>query len=287
MATIWKDVIVLNVVGGDTPVYFNDFFEAPTGAQSWAIDDMPGWDDTPDIDVQLSQVAGVDGEIMGDVQTARARHVIVSGYVKAPDRATSEILRDILVRDAFPRNKDMTLTRYEGVPKFLKVRRSGPIEITPPMPEVAQDPFKYSLDPVIATAGAAGLSTGGRTYPRTYPLTYTIVSGSADIDRAVVENIGTVASAPIIDLTGPLSKGGWRLSNETTGEDLFLDIGLATTDELDIDFATEVVRLNGFVVNPATGGDFWRVEPGINIIKLYASYDPGTTFTITNYSAWE
>jgi hypothetical protein len=103
----------------------------------------------------------------------------------------------------------------------------------------------------------------------------------------VLTNAGTASSAPTVSITGPLVRGGWRLVNDTTGEDLTMDVGLATGDIMEIDFSNELVYVNGFLVSPSIRGDFWRVVPGVNVIKLYADYDPASTFTISTYSAWE
>lgn len=288
MPTIFRDKVV---VGTTT---FNDAALRPAGAQSWGIDVLDGWKTSPDLDVTLNKISDVDGEVMGDFQSIRSRYLTVGGYVLAESRALSDGLEDVLA-NTFRRNADLILERYEPVPKFLRCRRVGPIEITSPMDNgwrftldlVAPDPFKYSVTPVGPfTAGVAGLSSGGRVYPRTYPLEYTTIS-SGGANLVTLVNAGTASTAPIISITGPLTRGGWRLSNETTGETLLMDIGLSATDTLDIDFALELVRLNGYVTSPTIKGDFWRVVPGVNIIKLYADYDPASSFTITIYSAWE
>lgn len=288
MPTIFRDKVV---VGGAT---FNDASLRPAGALYWGIDVLDGWKSSPDLDVTLNKISDVDGEIMGDFQSIGARYLTVAGYVLGESRAASDGLEDVLT-NAFRRNVDLILERYEPVPKFVRCRRAGPIVIDPPMDNgwrftvdlICPDPFKYSVTPVGPyTSGAAGLSSGGRTYPRTYPLVYTtVVSGSEN--RVVIVNAGTANATPVVSMTGPLVKGGWRLSNDTTGEDLSMDVGLALGDTLTVDFATELVYVNGFLVSPNITGDFWRIVPGTNNIKLYADYDPATTFTISTNSAWE
>lgn len=289
MPTIFQDKVV---IGGST---FNDLPSYPSGAQKWAIDVLDGWHRGPGLDFVLNKVSDVDGAILGGTQSAKEKYLTVGGYVLAPTRAQAEGLMDVLVGTAFPRNKDLTLIRYESVPKFMKVRRISPVEMTVPMNNgfrfivdlLAADPFKYSLAAVGPfSAGVAGLSSGGRVYPRVYPLVYTtVVSGSEN--RVVLTNAGTVSSPPTVTLTGPLVKGGWRLSNDTTGEDLGMDVALANGDTMLIDFEQELVYVNGFLVSPNILGDFWRVQPGVNVIKLYADYDPASTFTISTFSAWE
>ena len=288
MPTIFRDKVV---VGSTT---FNDALLRPTGAQYWGIDVLDGWKTSPDLDVTLNKISDVDGEILGDFQSTSARYLTVGGYVLAASRAESDGLEDVIA-NTFRRNTDLILERHEPVPKFVRCRRIGPIEITSPMDNgwrftvdlICPDPFKYSVTPVGPySSGAAGLSSGGRTYPRTYPLVYaTVVSGSEN--RVVISNAGTANATPTVTITGPLVRGGWRLSNDTTGEDLSMDVGLSVGDTLTIDFSNELVYVNGFLVGPSILGDFWRIVPGTNIIKLYADYDVSTTFTITTNSAWE
>lgn len=288
MPTIFRDKVTV-----DTTT-FNDLATRPDGAQQWAIDVLDGWKRGPAVEYTLNKVFGVDGEIIGDDTSVRARYLTVGGYVLASSRATSDNLEDLLA-NTFARGRDLTLVRYEPVPKFVTCRRVGPIEVTPPMDNgwrfavdlMCPNPFKYSLAPVGPfAAGVAGLSSGGRTYPRTYPLVYTTISSGSE-NRVVLTNAGTASSPPVITVTGPLVRGGWRLSNDTTGEDLSMDVGLATGDIMVIDFGLELVYVNGFLVSPSVLGDFWKVQPGVNVIKMYADYDPASTFTITTYSAWE
>ena len=288
MPTIFRDKVTVNATT------FNDAGTKPPDAQHWAIDVLDGWKVTPQLEYSVNKISDVDGEILSEVQSAKAKYLTVSGYVLAATREQSEMLEDLLV-NTFARNTELTLVRHEVVPKFVTCRRVGSIEISNPMENgwrftvdlMCPDPFKYSLVPIGPySAGVAGLSSGGRTYPRTYPLEYDTISSGSE-NRVVLTNAGTAASSPTVTMTGPLVKGGWRLSNETTGQDLSMDVALAVGDTMLIDFANELVYVNGFLVGPSVVGDFWRVVPGVNIIKLYADYDPASTFTITTYSAWE
>jgi phage-related protein len=111
------------------------------------------------------------------------------------------------------------------------------------------------------------------------------VSGADD--SAVVTNGGTADTKPYIVIHGPLVAGGWHLTNVTTGGDFKIDVGVATTDTLVLDFKNQVVTLNGALVTSTIRGDFWSVVRGTNTIKLYADYDPAVSFTVTIYSAWE
>jgi hypothetical protein len=293
--TIFRD----KVTSGS--VTFNDVAARPLpGTIYFNIDVLDGWGGTPDLDAVFTPIGSIDGEIPADFFPAKGRGVSVGGYVEATTRAIAEQLWDILVRDAFPRNVELELTRYETIPKFLRFRRSGqmpdPAWVGPTafrfgVPIRAADPFKYALTSQVESSGVAGLSTGGRSYPRTYPLVYTtIASGTANL--VTINNVGTAPTPPEIVLNGPLSKGGWRLVNETLEladreGTLKFDVGLVAGDVLEINFRTETALLNGYLITASLFGDFWKVQPGVNVIKLYADFDPAAGFTVTARSAWE
>jgi hypothetical protein len=62
---------------------------------------------------------------------------------------------------------------------------------------------------------------------------------------------------------------------------------LTITDELTIDFQSQVAFVNGYPVSASITGTFWKLAPGANTIRLYAEYDPDADFTIIAASAWE
>lgn len=294
MPTIFRDKVILN------EVVFNDPLSKPAGAGDWAIDVMNGWHETPDIDAEFAPKGQVDGMVPPESFPIRGRTILLGGYVTAPSRLLVEQLWDVIVRDALPRGLPLRLERHEAVPKFVRCYLYGPRE-----PDwygnsyagpygfrwgatiLCDDPMKYALDPIISSAGVAGFASGGRTYPRTYPLVYdTTLAGEGE--KVTITNNGTGRSKNlVIDITGPLNKGAWRLVNETTGDLLKFDVALATGDHLIINFGTETALQNGYPVSATIIGDFWDLQPGPNVIKLYSDYDPSAGFTATAYPAWE
>lgn len=290
MPTIFKDKVICN------GVTFNDPLALPSGAQRFAIDEMPGWKNGPSIDYTTNKILGLPGEVLNSEQSPKARYMTVGGYVLAATRAQADALADTLVAAAFPLNKDLRLERYEPVPKFVTARRIGPVEVSSQdiglgfrfsVDLICQTPYKFGVTPVgPLSAGVAGLSSGGRTYSRRYPLQYTAII-SSNATSVTLTNAGTAESAPTIVLTGPLVKGGWRLSNETTDEIISMDVGLAFGDVLTIDFGNELVYLNGSLISPNVTGDFFRIVNGPNVLRLYADYDPSAGFTASAFSAWE
>lgn len=275
---------------------FNEYATKPASSVVWEMDTLDGWEGTSEIDVISTPIGGeMDGEIAGGFFPARARHLTASGVVMGDSRINAEALRDLITRDAFPRNQNLTLTRFEGVPKQITVKVAGRREFVPVgplsfrwiVPLLAPDPFKYaSSASSVGPIAPAGTPSGGVQFPVTFPFHFdTIETGAENV--ANVYNSGTVATYPTVVLTGPLVQGGWRLTNDTTGKSLAFDVGISSTDTMEIDFKNQVGRLNGSVITNTVIGDFWSVAPGVNAIKLYADYDASADFTVTIRSAWE
>ena len=294
MPTIFRDKVVLN------EVVFNEDISKPEGAGDWAIDVMVGWHETPEIDAEFAPKGIVDGEVPPESFPVRGRNITLGGYVTAPTRLLLEQLWDVIVRDALPRGAAVRLERYEAVPKqvtgYLYSSREpvwygnasgGPIGFRWGATIRCADPMKYGVTPQILSAGVAGFASGGRTYPRTYPLEYdTTLSGEGE--KVTIVNDGSgVSRNLVLDITGPLMQGGWRVVNETTGELLKFDVGLSAGDHLIINFSNETATLNGSPVSASILGDFWALVTGPNVIKLYSDYDPAAGFTATAYPAWE
>lgn len=293
MPTIFRDKVT---VGALT---FNDPLALPVPPSGvvvdWGLDVLLGWHDTPEMEAEFAPKGLVDGEVPAEFFPVRGRQLTVGGYANADSRAAAEELWDMIVRDAFPRNVELSLTRYETVPKTLRGWRNGSIQPSWTGPMAfrwgvnfrAPDPFKYALTPLSGTAGVAGVATGGRTYPRTYPMTYTSTS-SGESNSVTINMTGTATSPRImIEIDGPVTRGGWRISNDTTGDLLKLDLGLGLGDTLLIDFEKELFFVNGVLASASVTGDFFRLATGVNVLRMYADFDANAQFTVTVYPAWE
>lgn len=289
MPTIFKHVVTMN------GVTFNDPGTKPVEAQAWILDVMEGWKTSPEPKVYSTELGGNrDGEATGDYFPLPARFIVVGGAVYAPTEAAAEELHDKLLAEAMPRNKRFDLVRNESVPKYVTCKRSGAFETEWVMENgfrwqttlMAEDPLKYAVGTEYGTAGVAGVSDEGIAYPVVYPLVYS--TEDSEDGSAGIQNEGNAPSGHIqATILGPLVRGAWRLRNDTNDGEISFDVGLALGDTLLIDFETELAYLNGYPVSAALIGSFWKIDPGTNSIRLYADYDPATSFSVLAQSAWE
>lgn len=284
MPTIYRDKVVLN---GLT-------FNAP--GSPFHMDVMDGWNNTVDLDVVVAPQGNSDGAVWGSRFPAKEKYVILGGYCTAPTRMEAATRWDEVVR-AFRRNSELLLQRYEPIPKQMKVKLASRIE-----PEVggdygeafrftatvvAQDPFKYSVEEkVTPTVGISAGGVAGRSYPRTYPLVYTAIEGADNF--STFNNLGTADTAPVSRILGPLPPGGWRIMNDTTGQSLGFNVGVLEGQVLEIDHREHEAFLNGFPITSKKSGEWWRLVPGINKLRLSAGdFNPTASYTVTARSAWE
>jgi len=291
MPTIFRQKVMSNGIS------FNDPFANPLGVQAWGIDVMDGWKDTGDVEEFSTDLGSYrDGVSSADYFPVRKRYITISGYCAAESVAAAEAYHDLLVRDAFPRNKTLTFQRYEFVPKQVLCKRSAKIEVDwTAVPNgfrwmttlLADDPMKYSISSVTGSGGISNIIQTGHSFPVTFPMTFN-GTGGAGYTSIGINNIGTAPSAKLTaTITGPLAKGAWRLINDTTGDSLSFDVALTSSDTLVVDFLSRTATLNGFQVSAAYTGTFWKLQPGLNTIRLYAEPNAQASVTIVGYSAWE
>lgn len=219
-------------------------------------------------------------------------YLTVSGSIFA-DRDGLYILRRMLI-DAFTGERESPLVVLGGgvdVDKQMFVRLYDRRSITQlddrltfSLPLVAPDPYKYAVAPLGGDMGAfvsqqwyreyrdaAGVwvreyaNTGGvwsRSYQQAvpdgpYPTSLTLQSPGDATSRRVT-----------VTVHGPLSAGEWTLRNESTGEQMWVDLSVIEGQELVLDTAARSARLNGEDVGHLVFGDFLTLAPGDNLFRL-------------------
>lgn len=156
--------------------------------------------------------------------------------------------------------------------------------------ELFKAPFKFDLvapDPIIydTTAGSelsaplSKLVSGGYTFPVTYPYTY-----AASSLPTTVNNSGTVAVRPLIQLTGVMNRP--RVLNRASGHLVQLDnLVTGPGDVVEIDMSTSAIRLNGTSIyyKRSANTTFWSLALGENPIELTTI---GSDDTVTGLIKW-
>lgn len=294
--TIFRDRVDIFATTATSGWTFNDTTAAvPTGVYQAGCDELDGWDDSGPIDALVTSRGQVDGDIAASLFPARSRDITMSGWVLADARVSALQARTALKAIAFPRSTDLYLIRHEpDATKYLTVRLAGQVEY--PIennagfgfrfsaPLVAVDPFKYSFDiDIQGTCGVVGVSSGGFEFPLVFPLE--VAGATGQTNQLSLVNAGDEPTGPICTITGPLA-AGWRLSNETTGEYLVVNVDVPPGTDLTVDCRSQVVRLGDQVLDAQIDGEFWRLVPGTNTVKLFGEYDPAAALTINAQSAW-
>lgn len=151
---------------------------------------------------------------------------------------------------------------------------------------ISADPRIESVAKYEQTLTASGTGTAGRSYDRSYNVNYDWAPARGSL---TVTNTGDGNAAPIITLSGDLNNPA--IQNLTTEQELSLNIDLATSDVLVIDFKARTLTLNGntALYSPVemTRSWWWDLIPGANSIQLLAaSYTGSPTMKVTHRNTW-
>jgi hypothetical protein len=144
----------------------------------------------------------------------------------------------------------------------------------------ATDPRIYD-DTETTTTLTPATPSGGRTYDRTYDMSY---GGLGNAGTATIINAGNVAAG--VRILGPVTDP--KVTNETTGQSLELDIALAMGEFVDLDSRDRTVLLNGTAnrYHLLVEADWWELQPGSNQLRFTASVPTGSSASVTWRSAW-
>lgn len=260
--------------------------------QAW-VDQLEGWTSTVKPTVFAAQKATGNGSRMSRRFYHPGRIFMMGGMVATDSAAETEDAWNTLVRIAFPMDETVRLTHEGPQPKYSDVRVISDVRVTQFMPEgfrfevdlMSEQSFLYdALNTLSGTAGVVGSSFGGLTFPVIFPIVFGGSTSGAG-NSATLNNIGNAPATPIVTLSGPLDVG-WRIENSTTGKYVAFSSAVGSGQTLVIDFATRTATIEGTPITGLIDGEWWEIEPGVNVIKLYGNYYPGSSFTITAKSAW-
>lgn len=135
----------------------------------------------------------------------------------------------------------------------------------------------------VVISGQCGLPnpTSGLTFPATFDLTF----GSSSGGSFQMDNTGAYITAPFFTITGPVSYP--IITNQTTGQQIKLNIVIGASDKLAIDCQSGTVTLNG-TANRNTSVDitttFFGLTPGLNTIGFASADSTAVTSQLTGYA---
>jgi hypothetical protein len=168
------------------------------------------------------------------------------------------------------------------------------------IPVVCPEGMKYALDPL---TGVLGVFTGeswfreyaGTPAARTYLLsggrwvrTYEQATASGPYPPSVTLTSGGDARSRrvTVEVNGPLAIGDWWLLNESTGEQLWVDVALLEGQQLVLDMAARTARLDGAPVDHLVYGDWLSLAPGANLFRLVSGSASDAFATVTALPAY-
>lgn len=205
--------------------------------------------------------------------------------------------------DALPATADspIIVADYDGVPRAVYVRLYDKPDITFrgnemrfSFPLVGLDPLKYGIT---GLTGTMGVFTGDEWYQTftydtaptpddayqtflldtaptpddAYFLFQQVVASGPFPPAVVLVNAGDAVSRRIVfEVTGPLSQGDWKLINETTGDEMWVDVDLIPGQSVILDCYTQTATMDGASVDNLVFGDWLTFQPGSNTYRLVA-----------------
>lgn len=187
---------------------------------------------------------------------------VYSAMVQLPDRATPLIFFGRPVRFNAPISTDYQYGRID-----IATEWSCP------------DGLLY--DNLLLT-GQCGLPnpTSGARFPATFDLTFGASSGGS----FQMNNSGAYTTAPFFTITGPVSYP--IITNQTTGQQIKLNIVIGVGDTITVDCQSGTVSLNGTNRNTAVdiSTAFFGLLPGTNTIGFASSDSVAVASQLTGYA---
>lgn len=246
------------------------------------VDEITGWDDTPDVDSLDVPRSRGHGDHPGE-RYSRSRVVTVSGSIasrKARDELAQAILGAATIESA-GLDELVIETFGQQLRAFAWLaRRSLPVGDDYPSGKVpfslqfrCPDPLRYGPERTVST----GLpqSGGGMSFPIPFPITFGAPGATGQV---TVDNPGTAAAALILEVTGPLPSG-FEIAAAGGGRLLYAaDVPAGQTVEIDTAEGTVLVegtadrRANLLVAD-------WLIAPkqgslDLQFTSLGAAFDP-------------
>ncbi len=280
---------------GPTLVQVGDvtFGRSDADGTEWHVQNLEGWDSTPEVVSQKTQRVSAHGVHLGP-QTYGARSLTLDGWIVARTMAGRELALRQLHR-SLPVN-GLAVVRVSDPPeRYVQARIDGPLKATRigtccwaiQIPMVCRDPRKYGVNPDPVEIGLPNY-TGGVDLPASLPMSLPVrVSGG--IGEAV--SAGDMPAPWTARITGPV--GTPAIEAVDLDRHMAVNIELGSGETLDLDSRTKTVVLNGSASRSGliARGSSWFDLPAASTATIrYSSttFVPGATpnLLFTPLSAW-
>jgi len=261
------------------------------GTSLRVVEDLPGWDDAPDVRNGLQAKAQQDGDWDG-TGFSDARTVGIAGLVQ---EATTQAAYAVLYQLAALRPQSLqelvvvndaigSLSAMTRVTVSMKPVWDGDRSFEYTLTVTAPDPLKYG-PPTFDTATLSTSTPGaGKVYPVDYPVDYGIAPGVTP-GAVAVANAGTAAYWPRLRIAGPVTNPVVTLVE--SGAWVRFTGSLLAGQFLDLDMANRRVLLQGQVSvrqNVSSAGDWLSVPPGGGSVTWSADgADPAALLSVWGY----
>ena len=212
--------------------------------------------------IDPSTICMMSGDYLRQKAGAGTVKPVYSGMVQLPTRANPLIFFGRPVRFSAPISTDYQYGRVD-----IATEWSCP------------DGLLYDNTIV---SGSRGLPnpTSGMTFPATFNLTFGASSGGS----FQMNNTGAYNTSPFFTITGPVSYP--IITNQTTGQQIKLNIVIGAGDTLAVDCQSGTVTLNGANRNNTVDitTTFFQLTPGTNTIGYGSADSAAVTSQLTGYA---
>lgn len=258
----------------------------------WVVTNLAGWSGSAAPTLSVVQ-RGADHGGWGGTSWLQARQLTLTVYVIGPTRGAMLAALDTLNAAASLSPTPLRVLEDGGLDRTMQVRRNGEVVTTVTgvsalvsIPMIAEDPRKYSTS---AHTGVCHLPsvTGGLAFPIAFPIAFNAVVSSGQIQ---VSNAGTIASAPLQRIYGPVQQPIVTLQrSDGTIQQLTYNATLSSTDYLDLDCGAHTAVLDETASRRGlVSGDWPMIPPGQSATLAFSAgaYSSAAQLAATWYDTW-
>lgn len=286
----------------------------PAGLDSNLRMTLDGWYGTSAVRAELVPAATGGGSVPTGPWDHAEAYYTLRGLLHSPtsDRGALLAFRRALIA-ALPSARETPLTVLDdqdvNLTAFVRLYDKPEITLDTPnlqfsLPLVATDPLRYGT---ASLAGDFGVFTGSEWF-RTFVLDTAPTPDRGywiyDLDTVPAPDVATriytqaqslspfppaavvvspgdaVSRRVMIAVTGPLTQGDWVITNETSDNEIYADLGLTGAQTLVFDSFSQTTTLNGTDVSNTVYGDYLTLQPGSNTFRLVSGSDSAGYATI-------